>query len=96
MHGGDDDPENLCWSCTQCNLHKASNFASVDPVTGSRVDLFNPRRALWMEHFHIEPDGHIIGTSPSGRATVRLLDMNGLPQRDLRRELIQQGRYTAT
>ena len=40
VHGGEDQLRNLCWSCTQCNLHKSSNFASVDPDSGTRVDLF--------------------------------------------------------
>jgi hypothetical protein len=95
VHGGDDAPSNLSWSCTQCNLHKASNFASVDPATGTRVNLFNPREDVWRDHFALGPDGRIVGLTPAGRATVRLLDMNGSPQLDLRRELIQQGDYTA-
>jgi hypothetical protein len=95
VHGGDDSPRNLSWSCTQCNLHKASNFASIDPVTGDRVNLFNPRQDLWQEHFAVGVEGHIVGTTASGRATVRLLDMNGIPQLDLRRELIEQGAYSA-
>jgi hypothetical protein len=66
----------------------------VDPVTSKRVDLFNPRLEAWREHFAVAFDGRIIGLTPSGRATVRLLDMNGTPQLDLRRELIQQGGYS--
>lgn len=30
-----------------------------------------------------------------GRATVRLLDMNGPPQLDLHRQLLQQGEFPA-
>jgi hypothetical protein len=84
VHGGDDALSNLSWSGTQCNLHKASNFASVDPVTGSHVNLFNPRQEAWHDHFALGPDGLIVGLSSSGRATVRLLDMNGTPQIDFR------------
>lgn len=93
VHGGGDEQGNLSWSCTQCNLHKASNFASLDPATGNRVDLYNPRQDAWREHFALESDGHITGLTPTGRATVRLLDMNGSPQLELRRELIQQGEF---
>jgi hypothetical protein len=93
VHGGSDDLENLSWSCTQCNLHKGTNFVSIDPMTGQHVDLFNPRRDGWREHFMLGTDGQILGLSASGRATVRLLDMNGTPQIDLRRALIQQGEY---
>jgi hypothetical protein len=93
VHGGGDDLENLSWSCTQCNLHKATNFASVDRVTGKRVDLFNPRGNAWSAHFRVALDGTIVGLTPTGRATVQLLNINGIPQLDLRRELIQQGVY---
>jgi hypothetical protein len=93
VHGGSDEASNLCWACTQCNLHKGTNFASIDPDTQARVDLFNPREDAWHDHFAVGADGRIVGFTPAGRATVRLLDMNGLPQLDLRRELIQQGEY---
>src|ERR671910_889538 len=70
VHGGDDHPDNLSWSCTQCNLHKGANLASIDPETGDRVNLFNPRQDSWERHFAIDVGGHIIGLTPTGRATV--------------------------
>ena len=93
VHGGTHDLSNICWSCTQCNLHKSSNFASVDPESDQRVDLFNPREDVWKEQFEIGSDGHIVGLTPKGRANVRLLDMNDSPQLDLRREWIDQGEF---
>lgn len=75
VHGGDDHHDNLSWTCTQCNLHKGTNLASIDPETGDRVNLFNPRRDSWERHFVVDRDGHIIGLTPTGRATVRLLDV---------------------
>jgi hypothetical protein len=93
VHGGGDHPDNLSWSCTQCNLHKASNFASIDPTSGERVDLFNPRSDLWADHFATAQDGVILGLTACGRATARLLDMNGSPQLELRRELILQNEF---
>jgi HNH endonuclease len=95
VHGGGDEANNLSWACTQCNLHKGTSFASIDPDSKARVDLFNPRADTWHDHFAVRPDGRLEGLTPAGRATVRLLDMNGLPQLDLRRELIQQGEYPA-
>jgi hypothetical protein len=93
VHGGSDDPSNLCWSCTQCNVHKGTNFATTDPASGGRVNLFNPRQDIWQDHFQVGLDGTVHGLTDIGRATVRLLDMNGVPQLDLRRELIQLGSY---
>jgi hypothetical protein len=93
VHGGVDEVENLSWSCTQCNLHKGSNFASIDPLTRSRIDLFNPRQDEWHEHFAMQPDGLIVGRTSTGRATARLLDMNGTPQLDLRRSLLEHGEF---
>lgn len=93
VHQQNDDPSNLAWTCTQCNLHKGTNLVSIDPETSARVDLFDPRRQSWHEHFHIELSARIIGITATGRATVRLLDMNGSPQWELRRELIEQGMY---
>ncbi len=93
VHGGLDDLSNICWSCTQCNLHKSSNFASVDPESGQRADLYNPREDVWNEQLKTGSDGRIVGLTPKGRATVRLLDMNGSPQLGLRRELIAHGGY---
>jgi hypothetical protein len=92
-HGGTDDASNLAWACTQCNLHKGTSFASVDPASLRRVDLFDPRNQSWHEHFEIDVDSRVMGLTPHGRATVRLLHMNDLPRWDLRRELIDQGDF---
>jgi hypothetical protein len=93
VHQQNDDPSNLAWACTQCNLHKGTNFTSIDPETSARVELFNPRQQDWFEYFQIVQTAQIVGITPGGRATVRLLDMNGSPQWELRRELISQGIY---
>jgi hypothetical protein len=93
VHGGINDTHNLCWACTQCNLYKGTNFASIDPETNARVDLFHPRHDVWRDHFELKSDGRIAGMTPIGRATVRLLNFNGSPQLDLRRQLIERGEY---
>jgi hypothetical protein len=54
VHGGSNSRENLCWACTQCNLHKSSNFASIDPLTGQRIDLLDPRQQDWQAHFLVD------------------------------------------
>jgi HNH endonuclease len=92
QHGGDDDKSNLAWACSRCNHRKGTNLASRDPDTGSTVELYHPRRQNWSDHFMIR-DGRIIGITPAGRATARLLDMNESRRVKLRRELIDQGEF---
>jgi 5-methylcytosine-specific restriction endonuclease McrA len=83
-HGGGDDPENLCLACIDCNLHKGSNLTGIDPVTEAVTQLFNPRKAVWEDHFAWEGI-YIIGSTATGRATVGVLDLNGDDRLDLRR-----------
>jgi hypothetical protein len=92
QHGGDDDASNLAWACSRCNHRKGTNLASRDPETESIVEIYNPRQQEWADHFAIY-DGRIIGISPAGRATARLLDMNDSRRVRLRIELIDQGEY---
>lgn len=44
QHGGATTADNLAWACFQCNHFKGTNLASVDPITGKSVFLFNPPR----------------------------------------------------
>jgi hypothetical protein len=74
-HGGPTSPENLANACAVCNGFKGSDLTSVDPETGSIVPLFNPRRDRWVEHFRIV-GGRIETLTPTGRVTVRLLQLN--------------------
>lgn len=74
-HGGSTDAENLALACALCNGFKGSDLASIDPQDGAIVPLFNPRRERWAEHFQLE-NGRIEPLTPSGRATVRLLQLN--------------------
>lgn len=92
QHGGDDADENLAWACSRCNIFKGTNLSSVDSETGRIVDLYDPRKQTWSDHFDIR-DAEIVGLTPTGRATVQLLQMNTARRVDLRRELIEQGIY---
>lgn len=92
QHGGGDDHPNLCWACSRCNLFKGPNLASVDPNTGTTAPLFNPRVDTWVEHFALDGP-NIIGLTPVGRVTVRLLQMNDTHRTELRRLLIRRGLY---
>ena len=82
-HGGTDDPDNLALACIDCNLSKSSNIAGFDPETSQMTELFHPRKHAWDEHF--ERRGlSIVGKTPIGRTTVRVLDMNSDDQLELR------------
>lgn len=82
-HGGSDDAENLALACIDCNLHKGSNLAGIDPETNEVTELFHPRRHRWADHF--EWAGiYVIGTTDVGRTTVRVLNINGDDQLALR------------
>ena len=85
-HGGGDDRSNLALACQQCNLHKGSNLAGIDPESGETVKLFNPQTQEWEEHFNVV-DGGIVGLSPTGRATVVVCNMNTSDRVQLRKEL---------
>ena len=66
-------------SCQSCNLHKGTNLTTIDPESDERVQVFIPRTDTWEEHFQLA-DFVVIGLTDVGRATAKLLAMNG-PQR---------------
>jgi 5-methylcytosine-specific restriction endonuclease McrA len=85
-----DRPSNLALACDRCNLYKGPNLTSIDPETGRVIELFNPREDDWNEHFALH-GAVILGLTPTGRATVRLLRMNAQRRIQLRRELSRRG-----
>jgi len=88
--GGIDDPNNLALACRRCNERYYNFVVGIDPETQQEVELFNPRRQFWAEHFIWSVDGSkIIGTSPTGRSTCNRLDLNDERRSD---RFIQQSR----
>ncbi len=85
QHGGTDDIECLALACDRCNAYKGPNLTGIDPDTGKVVPLFHPRQDAWADHFAVR-GGRVVGLSPAGRATVRLLNMNAPRRVELRRE----------
>lgn len=66
--------ENLAYACRLCNLYKGTDLATLDPE-GRIVNLFNPRKDSWTDHFRF--DGPVIRPlTPIGIATARLLRFN--------------------
>jgi hypothetical protein len=92
QHGGTDSPDNLCWACNRCNLHKGPNLSGIDPVSKEIVLLFHPRRNVWHDHFEFE-GVRIVGLTAVGRATVHVLAMNDPRRLELRAELLGQGEF---
>jgi hypothetical protein len=85
QHGGSDDPQNLALACHHCNFHKGPNLSGIDPESGAIVPLYHPRREVWEQHFALQ-DVMVVGLTPTGRATVRVLLMNSPTRLELRRE----------
>src|SRR5947209_2175189 len=85
-HGGQTEEGNLALSCVLCNQHKGSDLTSIDPQTAQITPLFHPRRDRWLDHFRLL-GARIEPLTPTGRVTVRLLQLNH-PDRIEERELI--------
>ena len=90
QHGGATEFENLALSCFHCNRYKGSNIAGWDAKGSQLVRLFHPRVDDWVNHFRVV-DFWIVGTTPTGRVTASLLNMNSPSQVLLRQELWEQG-----
>ncbi|HXG21086.1 MAG TPA: HNH endonuclease [Methylomirabilota bacterium] len=75
--GGSTIADNLCLACSHCNIAKGAQTRALDPRTGKLVSLYHPRKDIWEEHFRWSQDWKkLIGQTPTGRATVKALDMN--------------------
>lgn len=91
-----DDPDNLAWACPSCNRHKSNRSQAPDPATDSSTPLFNPRTDSWLAHFSARSSGHIVGLTPSGRATVQALRFNDQVRVAGRLALYQMGHWPTT
>lgn len=92
QHRGPTSIENLALACFDCNRRKGPNISSVDPDTGEIVQLFNPRRQTWSDHFTFD-GARINGRTPTGKATVELLHFNNPVRIQIREELRKAGQF---
>ena len=92
QHHGPTTATNLAFCCVDCNRHKGPNLSGIDPIGKRVVELFNPRRDVWLEHFCW--NGAVLqGLTAQGRATIDVLKIN-LPKRVItRRNLITAGTF---
>jgi len=92
--GGGHESGNLALSCQGCNNLKSASVDGIDPVTGSIAPLFHPRSQRWIEHFAWSTERtHVIGITPTGRATVAKLQLNREPVVNFRRILVTAGEH---
>src|SRR5437763_6479972 len=90
--GGETTEDNLWPACSACNDFKGDRVAARDPLTGEWAALFNPRRQRWRTHFAWSEAGrHIVGLTPTGRATVVALHLNRALLVGARRAWVQVG-----
>ena len=90
--GGRDEETNLWLACRLCNGFKGTRTHAVDPLSGRRVRLFNPRRQVWVRHFRWSTDGiDVLGRTPTGRATVNALQLNHVIARLVRGAWVAAG-----
>ncbi|HLY29914.1 MAG TPA: HNH endonuclease signature motif containing protein [Ktedonobacterales bacterium] len=92
--GGATVRENLWLACSRCNDFKGDRTEAIDPITRQSSPLFNPRTQRWLDHFRWSGDGaYIEGLTPTGRATVDMLQLNNDFILVARRFWIEAGRW---
>ena len=78
--GGKNEESNLWLACPICNRYKSDKTEALDPQTGEKVPLFNPREQQWSDHFRWSDDGlRIVGLTATGKATVIALHLSDDP-----------------
>jgi len=90
--GGKTNPDNLALACVSCSLRKGARQTAVDPASGRDEPLFNPRHEAWPHHFQYR--GAVLESlTPTGRATIALLQMNRPLILAIRQEEALRGRH---
>ena len=92
-HGGETVEENLAYSCSIYNENKGSDIATILEDPRKAILLFNPRQDTWQNHFGILETGEIIPKTPTGAATIKILNLNHPESLIERRGLMQLGLF---
>ena len=90
QHFGSDRPSNLAWSCHKCNRAKGPNLSGR--IKDDIVPLFHPRRQRWGRHFRWV-GARIVGKTKTGKATVRVLNLNAPERVIVRMALRAAGKF---
>jgi HNH endonuclease len=92
QHHGPTQADNLALACFFCNSYKGPNISGLNPRTGRRVRLFNPRKDRWAGHFQWR--GPVLtGRTHTGSVTIALLEINRFEAVDFREYLIREGAF---
>ena len=91
-HGGPTRLSNLALACYHCNFHKQTDLVGIDPLTGTRTPLFNPRRHKWLAHFEWR-ELFLVGKTAIARTTIEVLAMNHEQMIELRSFLREEGGF---
>ncbi len=91
---GSTDFENLAYACFLCNRLKSNKLKIFDTATDKWIQLFNPRKDIWQEHFAWNDDATpIVGITVIGRITVNELKLNREKLIEYRLSLIPFGTH---
>jgi hypothetical protein len=90
--GGATALDNLALACVSCSLRKGARRTSIDPDTQHQAPLFNPRTERWTDHMRWDGT-RAVGLTPTGRATIDLLEMNRELILAIREEETERGRH---
>jgi hypothetical protein len=91
-HGGDNDKDNLAYSCIYCNRNKGSDIGSVLLPNRTLIRFYNPRIDKWSKHFYL--DGATIQAKTKiGEVTIKILELNNVERILERLELQDVNRY---
>lgn len=92
--GGETALDNLALACQGCNNHKYTKTEAQYPVSDKVVPLYHPRQQRWHDHLAWN-DGFIlvVGLTPTGRATIKALQLNRVELINLRRILYAMGEH---
>lgn len=91
-HGGGNEIENLSFACPHCNQHKGTDLTTFVDSYNDIVQLYNPRKDSWEEHFETN-QGLIIAKTKIATATIKLLKMNDIDLVILRGILSEINRF---
>jgi hypothetical protein len=93
--GGPTTADNLALACVSCSLRKGGQQSGVDPDSSEEVPLFHPRKQVWADHFRWD-GARVVPRTPTGRATLVVLQMNRPLIVAIRQEEAIRGRHPST